>query len=547
MIKVTYDGKEYKINKKMKVIEFVRDVLKNNDKKIIACKAFNEVKSLNYLIDRDCEIKLLDTHTSDGSKIYVRGITFVLIKAFEELYPGKRFYVNYALGHALYCEAEFKLTEKDIEAISKRMKKIIKQDLPIEKRTLTLAEAMNMYNDAGKMDKRGLLENRMKTHVSMYYCDGTFNYFYGVMPISTGYTQIFELEKYGKGGLLLHYPRRFDGKISKKVDGSKKLYATFEEYDKIHKVLGIENIVGLNKYIREGRAGEVIRICEALHEKKIAEIADMIAQDKKKKLILIAGPSSSGKTTFAQRLGVQLAVNGINTVTLSMDNYFVDRTRTPKDENGKYDFECIEAVDLELFNSQLKDLLAGKEVELPTFDFTTGMRVYLGNKAKLGKNEVLVVEGIHGLNETLTNKILRENKFKIYISALTTLNIDDCNRVTTSDTRLIRRLVRDSKFRAHGSEATIRMWESVRRGEEKYIFPYQDDADVMFNSSTVYEIAALKPYVEPMLAAVDYNSDEFSEAKRLYEFLSYFIPIDSKEIPINSIIREFIGDGCFYR
>ena len=546
MIKILFDEKEYKISKKMKVIDFLHEKLNIFDEKIIACKAFNEVKSLDYIIDRDCRLKLLDTSTSDGSRIYVRGITFIMIKAFEELYPKEKFYVNYTLGHALYCEASFDLKEKDIKAISNRMKEIIKEDLPIEKRTITLEEAMNIYRDAGREDKRGLLETRMKTHVSMYYCGDTFNYFYGVMPISTGFTKKFKLEKY-ENGLLLHYPRRFDFSTSKNVDGSRKLYATFEDYNRIHKALGIETIVGLNKYIREGRAGDVIRVCEALHEKKIANIADMIASDRRRKLILIAGPSSSGKTTFAQRLGIQLQVNGIKTVTLSMDNYFVDRSKTPRDENGNYDFECLEAVDLELFNSQLKDLLAGKEVMLPTFDFTDGMRKYLGNTAKLGENEVLVVEGIHGLNEKLTNKIPRENKFKIYISALTTLNIDDCNRVTTSDTRLIRRMVRDSKFRAHGVEATIKMWESVRRGEEKYIFPYQDDADVMFNSSTVYEIAALKPYVEPLLASVDYNSDEFSEAKRLYEFLSYFIPIDSKEIPINSIIREFIGDGCFYR
>jgi uridine kinase len=546
LIKVELDGKEYKIKKPMMVYDFMKDVAKINDSSIIACKAFNEVKSLNYIIDRNCSLKLLSMSTSDGSKIYVRGITFIMIKAFEELYPGKRLYVNYSIGHALYCEADFKLKEKDIKALSKRMDEIIKEDLPFEKKTLTLSEAMELYDKIGRKDKRGLLETRMKTHVSMYYCGDTFNYFYGVMPISTGYTKLFKLMLY-ENGLLLRYPRRFDGKIQKNEDGSKKLYATFEEYDRIHKVLGIDNIVGLNNYVREGRAGEVIRICEALHEKKIASIADMIAKDRKKKIILIAGPSSSGKTTFAQRLGIQLKVNGIQAVTLSLDNYFVDREKTPRDENGNYDFECLEALDLDLFNTQLLDLLAGKEVKLPTFDFTDGKRKYLGNTEKLSDNQVLVIEGIHGLNEKLTSRIPRENKFKIYISALTTLNIDDCNRVTTSDTRLIRRLVRDSKFRSHGAEATIKMWESVRRGEEKYIFPYQDDADVMFNSSMVYEIAALKQYVEPLLASVDYNSDQFSEAKRLYEFLSYFVPIESKEIPINSIIREFIGDGCFYR
>ncbi len=546
MINVLYDNKNYEIPDKMSVKDFMKSILKLEDRSILACKVFNEVKSLDYVIDRDCKIKFLDTSTPDGSRIYVRGIIFILVKAFEELFPKNKLFVNYSLGHSLYCESDKKLDNTDINAIITRMKEIISQDLPIEKRVLTLEEAMNKYKDAGREDKRGLLETRMKSHVSMYYCGDTFNYFYGVMPVSTGYTPKFEVTKYEKG-LLLHYPRRFSNTIDKTVNGNKKLYASFDDYDKIHKMLGIDSIVGLNKYIREGKAGEVIRMSEALHEKKIAHIADMIASDRRRKIVLIAGPSSSGKTTFAQRLGVQLKVNGIKAVTLSMDNYFVERGQTPKDENGNYDFECLEAVDIELFNNQLKDLLDGKEVALPTFDFTDGKRKYLGNKEILDEDEVVVIEGIHGLNEKLTEKIPRENKFKIYISALTTLNIDDYNRVTTSDTRLIRRMVRDSKFRSHNPGATIKMWESVRRGEEKYIFPYQNDADVMFNSSLVYEIAALKPYVEPLLASVDYNSDEFSEAKRLYEFLSYFIPIDSKEIPITSILREFIGDGCFYR
>lgn len=547
MITVNYENNQYNIENPMKVIDFMHEILHIDDDNLIACKAFNEVKSLDYVIDRDCKLRLLDTTTSDGNRIYVRGLTYILIKAFEELYPGKKFYVNYSLGHSLYCESDsMTFSDEDINSIMARMKEIISKNIPFEKRILTLEEAMNLYKNAGREDKRGLLETRMKTHVSMYFCEDTFNYFYGVMPISTGYTPNFDLVKY-ENGLLLVYPRRFSDRKIDKVKESKKLYATFDDYDKIHKVLGIETIVGLNRYIKEGKAGEVIRICEALHEKKIANIADRIAADRDKKIILIAGPSSSGKTTFAQRLGIQLAVNGLRTVTLSMDNYFVERENTPRDENGNYDFECLEAVDIKYFNEQLNDLLNGKEVDLPTFDFTDGKRKFLGNKAKLDEDEVIVIEGIHGLNEKATIDIPRKNKFKIYISALTTLNIDDCNRVTTSDTRLLRRMVRDSKFRSHQPAATIKMWESVRRGEEKYIFPFQEDADAMFNSSMVYEIAALKPYAEPLLASVDYNSEEFSEAKRLYEFLSYFIPIESKEIPINSIMREFIGDGCFYR
>ena len=548
MIRVYYKNEQYELEESMSVYDFLEEIVQEDMNKIMACKVFNEVKSLNFVIDRDCKVESLDITTSDGNRIYVRGLVFVMLKAFEELYPNEKFIVNYALGHSLFCEAttNFIFTEEDIVKIKNRMQEIIEADMPIEKRILTLDEAMNLYEKAGRDDKIGLLETRMKSHVSMYYCGNTFNYFYGVMPISTGYMKLFDVRKY-EHGVLLVYPRRFSPDKIEETKDSKKLYATFDEYDKLHKVLKIDNLAGLNKYTREGKAGEIIRMSEALHEKKIANIADMIASDRQKKIILIAGPSSSGKTTFAQRLGIQLKVNGIQAVTLSMDNYFVDRDKTPKDENGNYDFECIEAIDLQLFNEQLVALLNGEEVELPTFDFTDGRRKYLGNKAKLKENEVLVIEGIHGLNEKLTSAVPRENNFKIYISALTTLNIDDCNRVSTSDTRLLRRMLRDSKFRSHNPAATIKMWGSVRRGEEKYIFPFQEEADAMFNSSLVYEIAVLKPYVEPLLASVEYDSPEFSEAKRLYEFLSYFITIEEKEIPINSIIREFIGGGCFYR
>lgn len=547
-MQIFYENKAYELEDSMSVYDFLEEVVKEDMNNILACKVFNEIKSLHFVLDRPCTVEKIGPTSSDGNRIYVRGLVFVMLKVFEELYPNEKFIVNYALGHSLFCEAtsNFIFTEDDIQKVKNRMQEIINKDIPIEKKLLTIDEAMHLYERAGREDKVGLLETRMKSYVSMYYCGSTFNYFYGVMPISTGYLKCFDIIKY-ENGVLLIYPRRFSPNKLEKVKDSKKLYATFNEYDKIHKVLKIENLASLNKFTQDGKAGEIIRVSEALHEKKIANIADMIASDRKRKLILIAGPSSSGKTTFAQRLGIQLKVNGIQTVTLSMDNYFVDRTKTPKDENGNYDFECLEAIDLELFNQQLVALLNGEEVELPTFDFTDGLRKYLGNKAKLENNQVLVIEGIHGLNEKLTAAIPRENKFKIYISALTTLNIDDCNRVSTSDTRLLRRMLRDSKFRSHSPAATIKMWESVRRGEEKYIFPYQEEADAMFNSSLVYEIAVLKPYVEPLLASVEYDSPEFSEAKRLYEFLSYFITIEDKEIPINSIMREFIGGGCFYR
>lgn len=548
MIEVKYNDEKYNIEKEMTVLEFARDILNENVDEILACKIDNEVKSLSMQLTDNCTLEFVDYTTSDGSRIYVRGLTFIFLKAMEELYPEVKMTMNYSLGHSLYFESanKIEITNEMIEKIRIRMNEIVELDLPFEKRIVSVEEAKRIYKELNRPDKLGLLENRMKSYVSIYYCGETFNYFYGVMPTSTKYLKYFELQKY-EDGILLIYPRRYNPTKIEKIKDTKKLYATFDEYDKLHRILEVENVSELNKQIKEGKIGDIIRISEALHEKKIANIADMICADKDKKIVLIAGPSSSGKTTFAQRLGIQLKVNGIKAVTLSMDNYFVNREDNPKDENGNYDFECIEAIDLKLFNDQLAAILRGEEVELPTFDFHTGKRQYLGNTAKLNENEVLVIEGIHGLNEKMTEAIPRKNKFKIYISALTVLNIDDYNRISTTDSRLLRRMLRDSKYRSHPATATIKMWPSVRDGEEKYIFPFQEEADVMFNSSLVYELAALKSYIEPVLAAVLHDAPEYSEAKRLYEFLGYFLPIETKEIPINSIIREFIGDGCFYR
>ena len=548
MISVKYDDLVYDVEEGTKVIDFIRKNLNVNEDAIMACKISNEVKSLDFILEKNTSLQLVDNTTSDGNRIYVRGLTFIMLKAFEELYPDIKLLVDYALSHSLYCEAasNAEITSNMIEKVSERMQEIVAQDIPFEKHVLPLDEAKEIYKKSNRYDKIELMENRTKSYVSIYSCGDTYNYFNGVMPISTKYMKYFRLEKYENGVLLIH-PRKYNPTEIVEVKETKKLYRSFEEYEKIHRVLNVSNVTELNNWVKSGNIGELIRISEALHEKKIAQIADKITENSNKKIVLIAGPSSSGKTTFAQRLGIQLRVNGIRTITLSMDNYFVDRHNTPKDENGNYDFECLEAIDIPLFNKQLNQLLNKEEVDLPSFDFETGTRRYPGNKVKLGDNEIVVVEGIHGLNESLTKEIPRENKFKIYISALTALNIDDCNRVSTADSRLIRRILRDYKYRGHNAVATLKMWPSVRHGEEKYIFPFQEDADMTFNSSLVYEQAVLKSYLEPILAAVGHDNPEFSEAKRLYEFLGYFLPVPTDEIPINSIIREFIGGGCFYR
>lgn len=548
MVKIDYLGNTYEIQTGKKVSDFIKENLNIDIYTIMACKINNEIKSLDYSFTEDAKLELIDYTLSDGSRIYVRGLTFIMTKAFEDLYPQNRILVNYSLGHSLYCENAdgSPIAEDVIENVKKKMQEIIEKDIPIIKSELPLDDAKKLYAKNNRFDKIGIIENRIKNHVSLYSCGNTINYFYGVMPISTGFIKYYDLLSYDNGVLLV-YPRRSNPTVIEKIKETKKLYSTFSDYDKIHRVLGTQNVVEFNEWVKNGNIGELIRICEALHEKKIAQIADEIASDKRRKLVLIAGPSSSGKTTFAQRLAIQLKVNGITSVALSMDNYFVNREDNPVDENGKYDFECLEAIDLKLFNEQLSALLAGREVSLPTFDFTSGERKYFGNTAKLEDNQVLIVEGIHGLNEKLTEAIPRENKFKIYISALTTLNIDDYNRISTADSRLIRRLLRDCKYRGHSAEATLAMWNSVRSGEEKYIFPYQEDADVMFNSSLVYESAVIKSFLEPILAAVGRDSPEYSEAKRLYEFLGYFLPVSLDEVPKTSILREFTGGGCFYR
>ena len=549
MIKVNYKDKVFEVEEGISALDFIKNDIDVDLNTVMACKISNEVKSLDDAnLKKDCNFDIVDYTTADGSRIYVRGLTFIMLKAFGEVYPELKITVNYSLGHSVYCEAEdgAEITYEMIENVEKRMREIVNEDIHFEKRVLTIEEAKNLYEKDGRDDKLGIIGNRMKSHVSVYACGETINYFYGVMPLSTGVIKYFDIMNYEKGFIIV-YPRRSNPTVVEKIAETKKLYTTFDDYDRLHKALNVANVSELNAWVKSGKIADLIRISEALHEKKLANIADMIASDREKRIVLIAGPSSSGKTTFAQRLGIQLRVNGIEAVTLSMDNYFVNRKENPRDEDGNYDFECLEAIDVKLFNEQLTALLNGEEVSLPTFDFATGTRQYLGNFARLKENQVLVIEGIHGLNEKLTESIPRSKKFKIYISALTALNIDDYNRISTTDSRLLRRMLRDSKYRSHSATATLKMWPSVRRGEEKYIFPYQEEADVMFNSSLVYEIAVLKTYVEPLLADVGRDEPEFSEAKRLYEFLGYFLPIEKDDIPINSIIREFIGGGCFYR
>ena len=543
-MKIIYKNTEVDIKENDRVIEaFKEEIEKNNN--IIACMVNNEVKNLNYKLKSNDIVELLDITNRDGARIYTRGLLFIMSMAFKQLYPEILLTVNYQLKSSMICELKnITPTEEMIENVRKRMQEIIDANLEIEKRELPRQKAIEFLRKENTTIGKAQLEDKEKDEMSLYFCEGYYNYFFGVMPISTGFIKLFDIMKYNKG-FLIRYPSKKDPNKIMPYEETKKLLRTLEEYDDIYKVLGICNLDHINKIIREGKAKELILTSEALHEKKISQIADKVAKNKEKRIILIAGPSSSGKTTFAKRLGIQLRLNGIKPKTISVDNYFVEREETPLDENGKPDFEALEAVDLKLLNDDLTKLLNGEEIQMPTFNFKTGHKQYLGNTMKLENDEVLVMEGIHCLNDNLTPSIPTMQKFKIYISALTVLNIDYYNRISTTDTRIIRRTVRDNQFRGYNAKRTLSAWSSITAGEEKNIFPYQEQADVMFNTSLIYEINALRNYALPLFEQITPEDEEYSEAKRLCKFLKYFEPIDIEYIPKNSLLEEFLGNSIF--
>lgn len=541
---IKLDNENINVEDNKSIIELFGDKLKGNNH-IIACDINNEIKTLKYIPKENDNVSFVDVTSRDGRRTYIRGLLFIMSMAFNECYPEAFLSVNYQLTNAMYCEVDnLKVTREMIENVSKKMKEIVSKKLDIKKVEMSKEEAIKFYEKENSL--RGILQldNEQKKGVSLYFCEGYYNYFYGVMPINTEYINVFEIVPYNDG-ILLRYPDKSNPNALEAGVASKKMIAILDEYKDIHRVLDVNTIYKLNKQIREGKAPEFVLLAEALHEKKISDIADNIINRKNVKVILIAGPSSAGKTTFAKRLGIQLRLNGLKPVTISVDDYFVERKDTPLDENGKYNFECIEAIDLKLFNDNLTTLLNGGEILCPTFDFKEGSKKYTGKKMSLAEDEVLVIEGIHCLNDKLTESIPKELKYKIYISALTILNIDYYNRISTTDSRLIRRMVRDYNFRGYTAIHTLQIWNSVNNGENQYIFPYQDEADSMFNTSLIYELCVLKKYALPMLEEIDNSYVEYAEAKRLCEFLKYFEDIEDKYVPENSILREFIGGSVF--
>ena len=528
-----------------KISEVYSDVIKESKYPIVGAKVNNEYKNLDEIIEDNDKVELISINSKEGMKIYRSTLTYIMGKAFNTVYPEAYITVDYQLSNAMYCTVDnMQVTEEMLENVKNVMKKIIEQDLIIEKKVMTREEAEIFYNKTKSSKGRLQLDLKDNKKINMYYCEDYYNYIYETIATHTGCTKIFDLNKYGKG-FLLRYPSVKDVTKLPQYKETKKLAWALEEYETIYKILNVGTIYKLNTAVQENRIKDLILLSEALHEKKIAQIADEITKRKGVKIILIAGPSSSGKTTFAQRLGIQLRLNGIKPVTISVDNYFVEREDTPRNEKGEYDFECIEAIDTDLFNKQLLGLLNGEEIEMPEFDFHAGTKRYNGKKVKLAEDEVLVIEGIHCLNDKLTSKISQDQKYKIYISALTVLNIDAFNRISTTDTRLIRRIVRDYQFRGYTAQNTISSWDNVNKGEEKNIFPFQEDADSIFNTSLIYELGVLKNKAMPLLEAINNNEPQYAEARRLIEILKYFATIPEEIVPSNSLVKEFLGGGDF--
>lgn len=549
MIKLTVNGVQKEYPKGITFLELSKEYQHTFAHEILLALQDYSVKELFQKITCDCTVQFLTIQEDAGRKCYMRGLTLVMLKAFHEVLGAdqiENILVEYSIGDGYYCDfiGKIALTEQIIQQVKQKMQQFIEQDLPFVKSKIQTEEAMERFEQYGMHEKQKLLHYRRLSKANVYQLGKFENYFYGPMPHRTGVLKQFDLFLYEQGFILL-LPGKEDPKKIGPFAPKQKLFQTLQESNAWGHKMDVDTIGALNDAVARGNIHNLILVQEAFQEKKIAEIAEQIKQRQDKKIILIAGPSSSGKTTFSHRLSVQLQTLGLKPHPIEVDNYFVDRENTPKDAFGNYDYESLQAIDVEQFNQDMRDLLDGKEVHLPFFNFQLGKREYRGNYKKLGKDDILVIEGIHALNGALSYTLEREREFKIYISALTQINIDEHNRIPSTDGRLLRRIVRDARTRGTTAKETIAMWPSVRRGEEKNIFPYQEDADIMFNSALIYELCILKQYAEPALFGIERNCKEYTEAKRLLKFLDYVIGISSEEVPTNSILREFIGNSCF--
>ena len=516
----------------------------------VSAKVNNKVESLDFRVYYNKDIEFLDITSSSGMRTYVRSLFFILVKAVEELYPQGSISLEHPISKGYFCKLHIDRTIglDDVQRIKQKMQEIIAADIPYTRTESHTEEVVRLFEERGMPDKARLLDTYGQLYSYYYQLGDTVDCYYSSLVPSTGYIHLFDIVKY-YDGLLLRIPNRENPTKLEEVVKQEKMLEVFQEYHRWNQILGISTVGDLNVACNEGHATDLINVSEALQEKKIAQIADEIThrnQDGKRvKLVLISGPSSSGKTTFSKRLSIQLMTNGLKPYPISLDDYFVNRNDTPLDENGKHDFESLYAVDLPFFEEQLTTLLNGGEVELPRYNFTTGKREMSGKKLRIDEHMILIIEGIHALNPALTPHIPNENKYKVYVSALTTILLDNHNYIPTTDNRLLRRIIRDYKYRNYSAEETIARWPSVRAGEEKWIFPYQENADAMFNSALLFELAVLKDYVEPVLRKVPNRCPEYSEAHRLLRFLNYFVSVQDKELPPTSLLREFLGGSSF--
>jgi len=517
---------------------------------VVSAKVNNRTEGLNFRVYNNKDIEFLDLTDPSGMRTYVRSLCFILCKAIDEIFPEGTILLEHPVSKGYFCNLRIgrSVTSEDVDRIKHRMAEIIAEDIPFYRVECHTSEAVRLFTEHKMFDKVKLLETSGSLYTFYYTLGKHIDYYYGSLLPSTGYVKLFDLVKY-YDGVLLRVPRKDDPTQLEEVVKQEKMLEVFKEYLHWSDIMELSNVGDVNVACNDGYATDLINVSEALQEKRIAQIADQIyhrgENGNRVKLVLISGPSSSGKTTFSKRLSIQLMTNGLKPYPISLDNYFVDRSETPRDKNGDYDYESLYALDLKLFNIQLQALLKGEEVELPTYNFTTGKKEYKGSKLKIEEHTILLLEGIHALNPELSPQIPDESKFKIYVSALTTISLDDHNWIPTTDNRLLRRIIRDYNYRGYSAQDTISRWPSVRAGEDKWIFPYQENADAMFNSALLFELAVLRNYAEPILTSVPRNSPEYSEAYRLLKFIKYFVPIRDNEIPPTSLLREFLGGSSF--
>ncbi len=546
-IEVTINGKTYKYTKDITLQEIYAEYQGEHKYPILLARVDNRLRNLTYQLKENCNVEFLDLTTSEGNRVHVNALTFILLYAVKKLYSkSANVTIQHSIDKGIYFVTDFKLTEEKLAAIKAEMKEIIKKDMPITKLTVDRIEAINYFKQIGDEVKANTMKYNTNNYVTLYRLGNMYNFFYNLMPTSTGSVKDFDLTFINQNGFVLRFPTVYENDKIPRYKHHQGMFDVYTEYRDWAKLMTIENSTDLNRVVSSGRINDLIKIDETLQSGRLLRVAKDINDKRDKlKVVLLAGPSSSGKTTTSRKLSMFLEAFGLHPKPLSMDDYFLERDQTPKDKNGKYDFECLEAVDLKLLDKQIGQLLNGEKITVPTYNFTLGEKEFR-EEMQLGENDILIIEGIHALDDRITKNAPRDKIYKIYISPLTELNIDNHNRISTSDSRLLRRIVRDNRTRSYSVEKTLSQWPNVRNGEEKWIFPYQDDNDAIINTAAIYEIGVLKTYVEPLLYSVESDSPYYEDAKRLLNFLRLFLPISADAIPEDAIIREFIGGSYFH-